>query len=139
MVNYLLDTNVISETRRKSPNIGLQTWLQQANPQALYVSVLSFGEIAKGIELIGHKDPDASLALKEWFGEIHRLYADRLVHIDVDVAQEWGRISAIRSLPVIDGLLAATAVVHGMTLVTRNLRDMEGTGALVFNPWQDLS
>ncbi len=137
MVKYLLDTIVISETRRKAPNAGLQAWLRRADPQALHVSVLSFGEIAKGIELIGLKYPAAGLALRKWFDEMRRLYTDRLIPINVDVAEEWGRISALRSLPVIDGLLAATAIVHKMTLVTRNLRDMERTGVMVVNPWEE--
>jgi predicted nucleic acid-binding protein len=136
MVRFLLDTNVISETRRKAPNPELLAWLAGVDPAALYVSVLSFGEIAKGIALISRKNLEAGLALREWFGEARRLYAERLVPIDADIAEEWGRLSSIRSLPVVDGLLAATASIHKMTLVTRNLRDMEGTGVLLFNPWE---
>jgi len=134
-VRFLLDTNVISETRRKAPDANVLSWFRRTDPAALYFSVLTLGEIAKGTEAIARRDPAAGHALRDWLDGLRRQYADRLIAIDADIAETWGRLSAVRPLPVIDSLLAATALAHGMTLVTRNLRDMAGTGVAMIDPW----
>lgn len=135
-MTFLLDTNVISETRRRVPDANVLAWFLRTDPAAIQISVLTLGEVAKGAEAIGRRDPAAGRALWDWLGGLRLHYADRLVGIDADIAEEWGRLSAIRPLPVIDSLLAATASVRGLTLVTRNLRDVAGTGIAVVNPWE---
>ena len=134
---FLLDTNVISETRRRTPAPRVVAWLGRADPAALFISVLTLGEIAKGVASLARRDPEAAAPVGEWFAGIRRHFADRLVGIDPAIAEEWGRLSAARPLPVIDGLLAATARVRGLTLVTRNVDDVAGTGAPTLNPWSD--
>ena len=134
-MRYLLDTNVVSEPRRRSPDANVLAWLRHSDPAALYISVLTLGEIAKGTESLLRRDPIAGQSLAAWLDGLRRDYADRLIAIDAEVAEAWGRFSAVRALPVIDGLLAATASAHGMTLVTRNVRDVEGTGVAILNPW----
>ena len=134
-MSYLLDTNVVSELRRRQPDGAVLAWLRRADPAALHLSVLTLGEIVKGAESLARRDPAAGRALHHWLDGLRHHYADRLLGIDGAVAETWGRLSALRPLPVIDGLLAATALVHGLTLVTRNLRDVAGTGAAVVDPW----
>ncbi len=135
-MRYLVDTNVISETRRKVPDANVLAWFRRTDPAAIYVSVLSLGEIAKGCAVIFRREPRTARALLAWLDGLKNHYADRLIAIDADIAEEWGRLSAVRSLPVIDSLMTATASVHNMTLVTRNLRDIDGTGVAILNPWK---
>jgi len=135
-VSFLLDTNVISEARRKTPDANVVAWLGRADPAALHISVLTLGEIAKGAEVLVRRDADAGRSLLGWLEGLRSHYAERLIGIDADVATEWGRLAALRPLPVIDGLLAATARVHGLTLVTRNVRDVAELGVAVINPWE---
>lgn len=132
-MRFLLDTNVISETRRKRPDAGVLAWLRQVDPTELYVSVLTLREIAKGA--LARRDPAGAAALRRWLDGLRRDYVERLVGIDAEIAEAWGRLSAIRLLPVIDGLLIATAEARGMTLVTRNVRDTAGSGISVIDPW----
>ena len=134
-MKFLLDTNVVSEPRRRSPNANVLVWLRHTDPVALFISVLTLGEIARGAEGMSRRDPPAGQSLAVWLDGLRRHYADRLIAIDAAVAETWGHLSTIRSLPVIDGLLVATAVTYGMTLVTRNVRDVTGTGVAVLNPW----
>jgi len=136
-LTFLLDTNVLSETRRARPDAGVVDWLRHADDAALHISVLTIGEIAKGITLLAKRDPVAAASLHLWLNGIRLHYAARIISIDAEIAETWGQMNAERSLPVVDGLLAATARVHGMTLVTRNVRDVEGTGVMVVNPWTD--
>lgn len=134
-MTFLLDTNVISEARRKAPDARVLTWLRQADPASLYISVLSLGEIVKGAEALARRDPAAARPLREWLVVLRLHYADRLIGIDGSIVETWGRIASTRPLPVIDGLLAATAVVRGMIFVTRNTSDIADTGAATLNPW----
>jgi predicted nucleic acid-binding protein len=135
-MSYLLDTNVVSEARRKNPDAHVVAWLRGNDPSTLYLSVLTVGEILRGIETLARRDPAAARPLRTWFDALRANYAERLVGIDARVAEVWGRLSAARPLPVIDGLLAATALTHGMTLVTRNIRDVADIGVDTFNPWE---
>ena len=134
-MKYLLDTNVVSELRRKTPAPRVLAWFRAADPAALYLSVLTLGEIAKGAESLSRRDAAAGRALHAWLDGLREHYADRLIPVNTEIAEAWGRLSAARPLPVIDGLLAATALVRAMTLVTRNARDVKGTGAAVIDPW----
>ena len=97
--------------------------------------MLTLGELRKGVEARRRTDERAAAGLDEWIAEIEEVYADRLLPVDEAVADLWGRLSASRPRPVIDTLIAATALAHGMTLVTRNVADMNDTGVALINPW----
>ena len=136
-MSYLIDTNVLSELRRREPNAQVVAWMQAHPRQSLHLSVLSLGEIRKGIE--GVADATFRQASTDWLEvELRRYFVGRLLDVDEAVADRWGRVQAAsgRSLPVIDGLLAATALQHDLSLVTRNTRDFEGLGVRLINPWQ---
>lgn len=135
-MSYLIDTNVLSELRRKRPDAGVVSWLANRPTDTLFLSVLSLGEIRKGIEALN--DPRRIHALTDWLEiELPRFFMGRLLPVDEAVADRWGRlqVAAKRPLPVIDSLLAATAHEHGLVLVTRNVSDFEGLPVQLFNPW----
>ena len=139
-MSYLLDTNVLSELRRKRASREVVAWVGTRPSSALFLSVLSVGEIRRGIEALATSP--RRLALLDWLEtELPRFFAGRVLAVDVDVADRWGRIlsAAKRSLPAIDSLLAATAAHHGLTMVTRNVRDFSDVAGLeVIDPWQVL-
>ena len=135
-MSYLVDTNVLSELRNRKADTKVVAWMQARLRQSLYLSVLSLGEIRKGIE--GVADPAFRQTLTDWLEvDLPNYFVGRLLDIDAQVADRWGRVqaSAGRTLPVIDGLLAATALQHDLTLVTRNVKDFAGLGVQVVNPW----
>ena len=135
-MSYLLDTNVLSELRRKLPDARVAHWFSQRPATTLYLSVLTLGEIRKGIEVL--PDPARRLTLLDWLEtRLPAFFAGRILPIDAAVADRWGRMAAQagRPVPAIDSLLAATAEQHGLTLVTRNLRDVKGLAVQVINPW----
>ena len=141
MSRYLLDTNVLSEPTRKAPEPRVIKWLGSVTPEALCVSVLSVGELQKGISL---QPGNRKRATHEtWLENILMNTADgNLLPVDSAVARKWGELTAAarlegRTLAIVDALLAATALVHGLTVVTRNSRDFAGTGVRVFNPWKE--
>lgn len=136
-MTFLIDTNVISELRKGQgcdPNVA--AWYASVEEADLYLSVLVTGEIRRGIERARRRDPARAAVFERWLGAIDGAFADRVLPIDRAVADEWGRLSAIRPIPAVDGLLAATAKVHAMTLATRNEADVAGLGALVLNPFK---
>ena len=136
-MSYLIDTNVLSELRRKLPNPRVVHWFSQRPATTLYLSVLTLGEIRKGIEVL--PDPARRLTLLDWLEtRLPAFFAGRILPIDAAVADRWGRMvaQAGRPVPAIDSLLAATAEQHGLTLVTRNLRDVKGLAVQVINPWK---
>lgn len=135
MPSYLLDTNVVSETRRSRPNIGVIDFLTSANKDALYLSVLTIGELHKGVEAKRRNDPRAAESLAEWVQHLELEFADRILPVDMAVSRRWGLLSAVRTCPVIDTLIAATALEKGLTLVTRNERDVQFTDVTLVNPW----
>jgi len=135
-LSFLIDTNVISEVRkgtRCDPSVA--AWWQGVDEADLFLSPLVLGEIRKGVELARRHDPQKAEVLERWLVEVLEGFADRLMPVDGRVADEWGRMNAIRPVSVIDGLLAATAKVNGLTLVTRNEADVAGLGADVLNPF----
>jgi len=135
-LSYLLDTNVISELRKGTRgDAGVRAWIRDVSPGQLYLSVLVVGEIRRGIESIRRRDPASATTLDGWLGRIVHEHAERILDVSFDVAVAWGRIGAPNRVPVIDGLLAATAIVHRLVLVTRNVADVEGTGVEVINPF----
>ena len=136
---FLVDTNVISEIRkgrRSDANVG--NWYASVDESHLFISSLTVGEIRKGIELARNRDDSSqAVTLETWLGTVLQRYADRILTVDSSVADTWGHISAIRPVPVVDALLAATAKVHNLTLVTRNTSDVGGLGVGVMNPFSD--
>lgn len=133
---YLLDTNVVSETRKTRADGGVIAFLSGVDSERLFLSVLSLGELRKGVEAKRATDPVAAERLRAWVDSIETTFSDRLVQVDASTATRWGELSAGRSLPVIDTLIAATAMVHGLTLVTRNTRDVAASGVPLVDPWQ---
>jgi predicted nucleic acid-binding protein len=129
----LLDTCVLSELRRRSATA--LAWLKEVDPAVLFLSVVTVGEVAKGIAVRERSDPIAAASLNRWLDELRNVFADRVLAIDATVAIAWGHLMARRTLPVADGLIAATARVHNLTLVTRNVADFADTGVDVVNPW----
>jgi predicted nucleic acid-binding protein len=132
---FLLDTNVIAEVRKSDGDPGVHAWFESVADDSLFLSALVLGEIQRGIRLVEPRDAMLAGTLQEWLDQLRSQYHDRLLPIDADVALVWGRLSAIRSVPDVDGLLAATALHHGMTLVTRNVQDFDGLGVTVLNPF----
>jgi toxin FitB len=136
-VNYLIDTNIISEVRKGAqcdPNVA--AWFASIADAEIYLSVLVLGEIRKGIERARRNDPQRASILEDWLDAVRRSFADRVLPIDQQVADEWRRMSGMRSVPTIDALLAATAKIHGMTLATHNLSDIADLGADIINPFE---
>ena len=136
-MSYLIDTNIISEIRKGARcDARVAAWYASVADEDLFLSTLVLGEIRKGVELARPRDAGRALALERWLGDVEAAFDGRVLGIDNAVSDQWGRMSALRPLPVIDGLLAATALTHGLTLVTRNDRDVAGLGAMVLNPFK---
>ena len=136
MNGFLLDTNVVSELRKRercAPKIN--AWAQSVEPNHDFLSVLVVGELRRGAILRRRTDRAAADALEQWIARLTHLYGDRILPITLETAQEWGRLSALRPIPPEDGLLAATAHVHQLTLVTRNTRNVQDLGVSILNPW----
>lgn len=135
-LQYLLDTNVLSETRRKQADERVISFLTAADPSVLYLSVLTLGELRKGVALKKESDSDVAKKLGSWVDGLEFSFADRVLGIDAATARLWGELSAQRPRPVIDTLLAATAAVHGLTFVTRNTKDVQDINVKLLNPWK---
>jgi hypothetical protein len=136
-LSYLLDTNVISEVRKGARcTASVAAWWSKVNEDDLWLSALVIGEIRRGIELARKRDPQKATALETWLQDVVTGFDDRILTVDTKVAEEWGRLNALRPLPIVDALLAATARVKGLTLVTRNGKDLTGIGVSIFNPFE---
>lgn len=136
MMSYLLDTNVISEIAKTTPHPAVSAWYAQRNENDLYLSVVTLDEIRKGVELKRQSDRNRAAALDRMLTRLQTEYASRLLPIDHVVAEEWGRLAVLNAHHPIDRLLAATAKVHGMTLVTRNVRHVAAFPLPVINPFE---
>lgn len=141
MNGFLLDTNILSEFKRRGePDPQVRSWLSSADPDLLSVSVLSLGKIRRGIERLAPGSRRSEL--EAWLnGDLERWFEQRHLQVTKAIAQRWGVLSARaldkgRLLPSIDGLIAATAIENDLTLVTRNVRDFDGLGLTILNPWQ---
>jgi predicted nucleic acid-binding protein len=141
-LGFLLDTNVISELMKPRPNRRVAEWVNATSEELLYLSVITIGEVRKGIDLLDEADPRRA-SLQSWLDRDVRLrFTGRLLAFDDAVAERWGQLEALAkkrriTLPTIDAQLAATALHHGLTFVTRNTADIARTGVPVFNPWRE--
>ena len=136
MSGFLLDTNVISEMRKQDrADPAVRRWVQVEAESEFWLSVLVVGELRRGIELIGRRDVRSASALTAWLSSTMEDFADRILSITVAIAVRWAMIDVPDPVPVIDGLLAATAIEHGLTLVSRNIADVERTGVAAINPF----
>jgi predicted nucleic acid-binding protein len=134
-VTFLLDTNVVSEARRPAGHPGVRAWVRSVPAADLFVSVLVVGEIRRGVEQLRRRDPRQAAVIEAWLLRLVAEYGDRVLPVTAAVAEEWGRLNVPDPLPVVDGLLAATARVHGLVLVTRNTPDFARTGVRLLNPF----
>lgn len=135
-MKFLVDTNVLSELR-KGPraNAGVLDWFRSVDAAALHLSVLVIGELRQGVERLRRRDSPAAAKLDRWLDELIERHADRTLPVDAAVADRWGRLNVPDPIPAVDGLLAATALVHSLTLVTRNTRDVRRTGVRHLDPF----
>lgn len=137
-MTYLLDTDVLSETRKRQPAASVADWLAATPPDRLHVSVLTLGEIEQGIARVrGRGDRRQASALERWLRDVETGFEGRVLPITLPVVAAWGRQRYVQPLPVIDALIAATARVHGMTVVTRKVKDFELAGVQVLNPFAE--
>ena len=135
-MTYLLDTNVISEARKPHGNPHVREWFASVSGSSLFLSVLTVGEIRRGIEALRRRDAAQAQLLERWLDMLRRDYAERLLTVTTEVADEWGRLNVPDPVRTIDGLLAATARVHRLTLVTRNTAGIARTGVRTLDPFQ---
>jgi predicted nucleic acid-binding protein len=137
-MRYLLDTNVISELRKSTRcDASVAAWERaELVPHGGAVSVITLGEIRKGIEIIAKRDPPQAAALESWLQGLYLRFTDRILPVTGEVAEEWGRLNARRPLPAVDSLLGATANVNKLTLATRNVGDLLDAGVAVVNPFE---
>lgn len=133
---YLIDTNVVSEITRREPHPNVKTWLDSVPGPTLYLSVMVIGEIRQGVERLRRRDPAQATAYETWLGRLRAEFSDRIVPVTSEIAEHWGAMGVPDPLPLVDGLLAATAKVHGWTLVTRNVKDVARTGIRTLNPFE---
>jgi toxin FitB len=139
-VRVLLDTCVLSELRHRKGNPDLRRTVETLESESLFVSVVSIGEIAKGIALL--KESKNRRELQAWLQALERYYADRILPVDLETSRTWGELTAAaqksgKTVPASDGLIAATARRHGLHVMTRNTEDFAPTGVSLLNPWTD--
>ena len=138
-MSYLIDTCCISELVKKKPDPNVVKWFAAQDELSMYLSIITFGELRKGIEKLSHSKRKKEL--KRWVKEdLSHRFKNRVLSIHMEEVNKWGEILAIaekvgKPLPAVDALIAATALVHGLTVVTRNTKDMAGSGIDVVNPW----
>lgn len=139
-MNYLLDTCVISELIKKKPNPNVVKWISDIEEANLFISVLTMGELQKGIEKLSESRKKDKL-LKWITHDMKKRFQNKIIDFDLHTAVIWGKIQAKsemsgQKLPAIDSLIAATGISHDLIVVTRNITDMKSTGAELFNPWE---
>ncbi|MDH4317140.1 MAG: type II toxin-antitoxin system VapC family toxin [Desulfobulbaceae bacterium] len=139
-MNYLLDTCVISELVKKNPNANVVKWISEVDENNLFISVLTIGEIHKGIEKLS--ETKKKLSLHNWVNyDLTERFKNRIIDFDLHTATTWGKTQASsellgKAMPAIDGLIAATGIAYELTIVTRNTKDMEVSGVNLIDPWE---
>ena len=133
MSGYLLDTNVVSELARAHPHLGAVAWLRSAGE--CFLSVLTVGELRRGVWMLQRHDPRKAARIGGWVDVVAGEYADRILPVDAEVAERWATLPARRTLPVVDALIAATALAHGLTVATRNVKDFADTVVPIVDPF----
>jgi predicted nucleic acid-binding protein len=135
-LNYLIDTNVVSELRKgKRCNKNVASWFAPLKAEEVFLSVLTIGELRRGIELIGRRDRPGAASLHRWLRDLIEASEGQILNVDRIIAEEWGRMNSPNPVPVIDGLLAATARIHNLSVATRNTKDIVRTGVPCVNPF----
>lgn len=137
-MGFLLDTNVLSELRKRLPDPAVEAWAAENRDGPMFTSSLVIGEIRLGVEQIRRRDRVQAERLAEWLLSVKRGYADRILPVTTEIAEAWARLNVPDPLPPIDGLLAATAKVHGLTMVTCNTKDVARAGVAVVNPFESV-
>lgn len=136
-MGYLMDTNVVSELRKETRcDPGVLRWFDATDEDELFLSVLTLGELRMGALGLARKSPSGAPHLVAWVNALHTQYAGKILPVTTEIAEKWAQISIPDRLPVVDGLLAATAIVHGHILVTRNTRDVARAGVPLINPFE---
>jgi predicted nucleic acid-binding protein len=137
-LSFLLDTNVLSEVRKGTNcDANVRRWWESTTSADFYLSVIVAGEIHRGIEKLMKTNPEMARIFQSWLAEVIREFGARVLPVDLATAEIWGRISSNRTLPLADGLLAASALAHDLTFVTRNTKDIKGTGVRYLNPFKN--
>lgn len=134
-MRFLLDTNAISDIRRNR-DARVRAWASQVDDARLYLSVLTIGEVRTGIERLRSRDPAQADVFADWLAQLHERFADRILPVNAAVAEEWGRLNAPSPRNTVDSLIAATARIHAMTVVTRNTSDFANCDVQLLNPWE---
>ena len=134
-MSYLMDTCVVSELRKPHCNLGVAAWMSGIQPDEVFLSVLTLGEIRRGIELQRPKDAKAAASLERWLLGLESHYADRILPITASIGECWGSLCPSQPLPLTDGLIAATALEHKLIVVTRNTADFLRSGVNTLNPF----
>jgi len=141
-VSFLIDTCVISELTKRKPSARVAKWIREQEETSLFISTLVLGELARGVSRL--KDSSKKRRLQAWvYTDLPDRFRGRVLDVTPEVALQWGSLSGEletsgRTIPIVDGLLGATAIVHSLVVVTRNTEDIRPTGALVLNPWEDV-
>ena len=134
-MRYLLDTNIVSEISKRTPNPGVLQWFDESEGTDLFLSVVTLGEIRKGIEQKRRTEPRRAERLETTLATIRSDYSNRIIPVSEEIAEEWGRMCVVYPNHAVDNLLSATAKIHDMTLVTRNIRDVEIHAIEYLNPF----
>lgn len=138
-MGFLIDTNILSEIRKDAKaDAGVRDWFSQVEDHQLYESVLTLGEMRQGVGRIRRRGPIAANALQQWLRQVEAANNARILPVSLEIADRWGHINVPDKLPVIDGLLAETALTHDLTLATRNVRDVERSGVKLLNPFSEM-
>jgi len=135
-MTYLLDTNVVSELHKRTPNPAVRAWIAAVPDDELYISVLNIGEIRRGVQVARQRDLASAERLHAWLERTIERFADRIVPVVLGDALLWGQFTAGNRIPVDDAMLAAQAAARDWTLVTRNIKDVERTGVRLLNPFE---
>lgn len=134
-MRYLLDTNILSELRKANPNQRVVRWYDATSDADMHLSVMTIGEFRKGLARLRRKDPERAAGLALWLDRLLAPYESRVLPITPEIANVWGELNDPEPLPIIDAFIAATAIVHDMVLVTRNVKDFQRTGVRLLNPF----